>query len=90
MAVVDDGSATSTAAAKAFAARFRALGGKVPYEGTWTGDDTLAALIHGLAAQWPQMVFYAGTAPRRSRLVVAMKEEKSLKNSVLVRPAYPV
>ncbi|HTB35269.1 MAG TPA: ABC transporter substrate-binding protein [bacterium] len=85
VAVVDDGSVTSTAAAKAFAARFRALGGKVPYEGTWSGgDDTLAALIHGLAAQWPQMVFYAGGAATAGRLVVAMKEEKSLKNSVLV------
>ena len=85
VAVVDDGSPTSTAAAKAFAARFRALGGKVPYEGTWSGgDDTLAALIHGLAAQWPQMVFYAGGAATAGRLVVAMKEEKSLKNSVLV------
>jgi ABC-type branched-subunit amino acid transport system substrate-binding protein len=85
VAVVDDGSATSTAAAKAFAARFRAQGGKVPYEGTWSGgDDTLAALIHGLATQWPQMVFYAGGAATAGRLVVAMKEEKSLKNSVLV------
>jgi len=84
VAVVDDGSATSTAAAKAFAARFRGLGGKVAYEGTWSGgDDTLAALIHGLAVQWPQMVFYAGGGDTAGRLVVAMKEEKSLKNSVL-------
>jgi ABC-type branched-subunit amino acid transport system substrate-binding protein len=84
VAVVDDGSATSTAAAKAFSARFRALGGKVLYDGTWSGgDDTLAEIIRGMAAQWPQVVFYAGDAATAGRLVVAMKEEKSLKNSVL-------
>lgn len=85
VAVLDNGAATSTAAAKAFAERFRALGGKVPYEGSWKGDDAgLDDALKGMTAHWPQMIFYAGDAADASRLVLAMKGEKSLKNADLI------
>lgn len=85
VAVVDDGAATSNAAAKAFAARFRALGGKVPYEGTWQGsDEALAEVVRGMDAHWPQMVFYAGDGASAGRLVVAMKAEKALRDAGLL------
>lgn len=85
VAVVDNGAPTSVAAAKAFAARFQALGGKVPYEGSWPGDDAgLTRTVKGLATHWPQMVFYAGDAADAARLVVAMDDEKALKNAALI------
>lgn len=84
-AVVDNGAPTSVAAAHAFAVRFHALGGKVPYEGSWTGDDAgLERTTKGLASHWPQMVFYAGDAGDAARLVIAMTEEKALKNAALI------
>lgn len=83
--VIDDGAATSTAAARAFAARYRALGGKVPFEATWTGDAVgLSATVKGLAAHWPQLVFYTGSGETAGRLVLAMKGEKALKNADLI------
>lgn len=84
VAVVDDGAPTSAAAAHTFATRFRALGGKVSLETTWTGEaQDLSATVHSLGAYWPQMVFYAGDAGSAGRLVLAMKGEKSLKNADL-------
>ena len=84
VAVVDDGSTTSTAAARAFAARYRALGGKVPFEASWAGDEvSLSATVKSMDAQWPQMVFYTGGAQSAGRLVLAMKKEKALRNADL-------
>jgi hypothetical protein len=84
IAVVDDGSTTSTAAARAFAARYRALGGKIPFETSWAGDDAgLSATVKSMDAQWPQMVFYTGGAQSAGRLVLAMKKEKALRNADL-------
>jgi ABC-type branched-subunit amino acid transport system substrate-binding protein len=84
VAVVDDGAATSAAAARTFAARFRALGGKVTVETTWTGEqEDLSATVHSLDVHWPQLVFYAGDAGSAGRLVLAMKGEKALKNADL-------
>jgi len=84
IAVVDDGSTTSTAAARAFAARYRALGGKIPFEASWAGDDaSLSATVKSMDAQWPQMVFYTGGAQSAGRLVLAMKKEKALRNADL-------
>ena len=84
MAVVDDGSTTSTAAAKAFAARYRSLGGKVTSEATWTGgEQDLSATVRSLAVYWPQMIFYTGGAATAGRLLLAMKAEKALKNADL-------
>lgn len=84
IAVVDDGSATSTAAVKAFAGRYRALGGKVAIEATWAGDESgLSDTVKALDVHWPQMVFYAGNAESAGRLVLAMKGEKALKNADL-------
>ena len=84
IAVVDDGSTTSTAAARAFAARYRALGGKIPFETSWAGDEaSLSATVKSMDAQWPQMVFYTGGAQSAGRLVLAMKKEKALRNADL-------
>lgn len=85
VAVLDNGSATSTAAAHAFAQRFRAQGGKVPYDGSWDGqDESLPALIKAMGAHWPQMIFYAGEAAASGSLAKAIKDEKSLKASDLI------
>jgi ABC-type branched-subunit amino acid transport system substrate-binding protein len=85
VAVLDNGAPTSTAAAKAFAERFRAMGGKVPYEGSYRGDAAgLEAAVSGMTAHWPQMVFYAGDAASAGRLVLAMKAEKKLVNADLI------
>ena len=87
VAVVDNGSPTSTAATRAFAERFRAMGGKVPFEGTWTGDPAvLKELVTNMGAHWPQMVFFVGDGATAGRLLVAMKAEKSLKNADLIGP----
>jgi ABC-type branched-subunit amino acid transport system substrate-binding protein len=84
-AVVDDGSPTSTAAAKAFAARYRSLGGKVLVETSWSGgEEDLTSTIKVLDAQWPQLVFYTGGAESAGRLVVAMKDEKALKDAFMI------
>jgi len=88
-AVVDDGTERSHEAARAFAARFRALGGKIKYEGAWSGDeDGLAATVKGLATHLPQMVFYSGAAEDAGRLVVAMKGDKALRNADLIGLPY--
>jgi ABC-type branched-subunit amino acid transport system substrate-binding protein len=85
VAVVDNGAPTSVAAAKAFTARFHALGGKVAYEGSWGGDDLgLTRTVKGMATHWPQMVFFAGEAAEAGRLVVAMQDEKALKAAALI------
>jgi hypothetical protein len=87
VAVVDDGAPTSTAAAKAFAARYRGLGGKVPFEATWAGDpDGLGATVKGLASHFPRphIVFYAGGAESAGRLVLAMRAEKALRDADLI------
>jgi ABC-type branched-subunit amino acid transport system substrate-binding protein len=85
VAVVDNGAPTSTAEAKAFAARYRALGGKVAAESTWTGDeDGLAATLATLQAQRPERVFFTGAAEEAGRLVLAMKADKKLKDADLI------
>jgi ABC-type branched-subunit amino acid transport system substrate-binding protein len=85
VAVVDNGAPTSAAAAKAFASRFRALGGKVVQELTYSGDDeALTRTTKALKAHWPQMVFFTGEGADAGRLVVAMKDEKELKPTDLI------
>jgi ABC-type branched-subunit amino acid transport system substrate-binding protein len=85
VAVVDNSSPTSLAAAKSFAARFRELGGKVNFEGEWQGTDWgLTRTVKALAANWPQVVFYAGDGKEAGMLVKAMHGEASLKNSVIL------
>lgn len=84
IAVVDDGSPTSVAGARAFTQRYRALGGKIPFIGTWTGDAAgLSATVRAMAPFWPQMVFFTGEAVNAGRLVLAMKGERSLRNADL-------
>ncbi len=61
VAVIDNDAAPAVAAAKVFANKFRALGGKVVYEGQWEGSDWgLTRTTRALKANWPQMLFYAG------------------------------
>ena len=85
IAVVDDSSATSAAAARAFAARYRALGGKISYETTWTGGaEDLSPTVRALAAHWPQRVFYTGSAESAGRMLLAMRADKGLKNADLI------
>lgn len=85
VAVLDNGSATASAAAKAFANRFRNMGGKVVFEGEWQGTDWgLTRTTKALKVNWPQMVFFAGEASESGRLVVAMKDEKELKQADLL------
>ena len=85
VAVLDNGAPTAAAAAKAFANRFRALGGKVVFEGEWQGTDWgLTRTTKSLKANWPQMLFFAGEGGEAGRLVVAMKDEKELKASDLL------
>lgn len=85
VAVVDNGSTTAAAAARAFANRFRNMGGRVVFEGEWQGTDWgLTRTTKSLKANWPQMVFFAGEASESGRLVVAMKDEKELKQADLL------
>jgi len=85
VAVLDNGAPTSNAAAKAFSQRFRAAGGKVPFDGSWDGlPESLPGVIKAIAVHWPQMVFYAGEPAAAAELVKAMKAEKSLKPADLI------
>jgi ABC-type branched-subunit amino acid transport system substrate-binding protein len=85
VAVLDNGAPTSTAATRIFSQRFRALGGKVPSNSDWDGqDESLPGVIKSLAAHWPQVVFYAGEADAAGRLAKAMKEEKALQAADLI------
>ena len=85
VAVIDNGAPTAVASARVFANKFRALGGKVVYEGQWEGSDWgLTRTTRALKANWPQMLFYAGDAGAAAHLVVAMKEEKELKATDLL------
>jgi ABC-type branched-subunit amino acid transport system substrate-binding protein len=85
VAVLDNGAPTANAAAKVFSQRFRAAGGKVPYDGAWDGsDESLPAVIKAMSVHWPQMIFYAGEPGAAASLAKAMKEEKSLKNCELI------
>lgn len=85
VAVIDNGAPTSVAATRAFAQRFKAQGGKVPFDGSWDGNpETLSATVKALSAHWPQMVFYAGEAGAAGALVKAMKDEKALKAADLI------
>lgn len=85
VAVIDNGAPTATAAARTFSQRFRALGGKVPYDGSWNGDEEdLAGLVRGMAAHWPQVVFYAGEPGAAGRLARAMRAERALQPADLI------
>ncbi len=85
VAVLDNGAPTAVAAAKAFATRFRNLGGKVVFEGEWQGSSWgLTRTTKALKANWPQMLFFAGEGEEAGRLVVAMKDEKELKATDLL------
>jgi ABC-type branched-subunit amino acid transport system substrate-binding protein len=85
VAVLDNGAPTAVAAARVFANKFRAMGGKVVYEGEWQGTDWgLTRTTRALKANWPQMLFFAGEAGEAGHLVVAMKEEKELKATDLL------
>jgi hypothetical protein len=85
VAVLDNGAPTAAAAAKAFANRFKSLGGKVVFEGEWQGTEWgLTRTTRSLKANWPQMLFFAGEGLESGRLVAAMKEEKELKATDLI------
>jgi ABC-type branched-subunit amino acid transport system substrate-binding protein len=85
VAVLDNGAPTANAAARAFSRRFRAAGGKVPFDGAWNGDaDSLPGIIKGMAVHWPQMIFYAGEPAAAAELAKALKAEKSLVNCELI------
>jgi ABC-type branched-subunit amino acid transport system substrate-binding protein len=85
VAVIDNGAPTAAAAAKDFSTRFKALGGKVVYEGEWQGTDWgLTRTTKSLKANWPQLVFFAGDGDAAGQLVVAMKDEKELKPTDLL------
>jgi ABC-type branched-subunit amino acid transport system substrate-binding protein len=85
VAVVDNGAPTASAAGKTFTQRFRAQGGKVPLDLTWSGEDeALDATVKALAAHWPQMVFFAGEAADAGRLIKAMQGEKALNAADLI------
>jgi hypothetical protein len=85
VAVVDNGAPTAAAAAKAFAARFRSLGGKVVFEGEWQGSEgSLTRTVRSLKVNWPQMLFFAGDSLDAARLVLALEKEKELKNTELI------
>ena len=85
VAVVDNGSATSVAAAQAFAERFKKNGGRVVYSGEWQGSEWgLTRTVKDLAPNWPQAVFYAGNAVSAGQLVKTMKKEKELAPAVLL------
>jgi ABC-type branched-subunit amino acid transport system substrate-binding protein len=85
VAVLDNGAPTSTAATRIFSQRFRALGGKVPSNSGWDGqEESLPAVVKALAAHWPQIVFYAGDADAAGRLAKAMKDEKALQAADLI------
>jgi ABC-type branched-subunit amino acid transport system substrate-binding protein len=85
VAVIDNGAPTAAAAATAFAEKFTGMGGKVNYAGQWQGTDWgLTRTVKALAANWPQVVFFAGDGRDAGVLVKAIQKEKSLKNSVLL------
>lgn len=95
VAVLDNGAPTSVAATRAFSQRFRAQGGKVPYDDSWDGQaESLPAVVKAMGVHWPQMIFYAGEAQAAGLLAKAIKDEKSLKASDLIllpnafEPAY--
>jgi ABC-type branched-subunit amino acid transport system substrate-binding protein len=85
VAVLDNGAPTSMASAKAFADRFRELGGKVNFEGQWQGmEGGLTRTVKALKANWPQVVFYAGEGKEAGVLVKAMRKERELKAAHLI------
>jgi ABC-type branched-subunit amino acid transport system substrate-binding protein len=85
VAVIDNGAPTAAAAAAAFSARFKELGGKVNYEGEWQGSLWgLTRTVKALSANWPQVIFFAGEGQDAGTLVKAMQKDKALKNSVLL------
>lgn len=85
VAVLDNGAPTSVAAAKAFADRFRELGGKVDFEGEWQGSDWgLTRTVKALKANWPQVVFYAGEGKEAGILVKTMRKERELMAAHLI------
>jgi branched-chain amino acid transport system substrate-binding protein len=85
VAVLDNGAPTAAAACKAFADKFRDMGGKVNYEGEWQGSEWgLTRTVKSLAANWPQVIFFAGDGRDAGLLVKAMQKDKALKNSVLL------
>ena len=85
VAVIDNGAPTAMAAAKAFADKFRDMGGKVNFEGEWQGTEWgLTRTVKALSANWPQVIFFAGDGRDAGLLVKAMQKEKGLKNSVLI------
>jgi hypothetical protein len=85
VAVLDNGAPTANAAARVFSQRFRAGGGKVPFDGAWDGAaESLPGVIKLLSVHWPQMIFYAGEPGAAAALAKAMKDEKSLKACELI------
>ncbi len=85
VAVVDNGAATAVAMAKAFAQRFRELGGKIEYEGEWQGSEWgLTRTVKDLKLYWPQGVFFAGEAVEAGQLAKEFKKEKETKDAVLL------
>ncbi len=85
VAVIDDGAPTAAAAARAFSARFKELGGRINYEGEWQGTDWgLTRTVKALKANWPQTVFFTGNGNEAGQLVKAMHKERELKETNLL------
>jgi ABC-type branched-subunit amino acid transport system substrate-binding protein len=85
VAVVDNGSTTSQAAAQAFEDRFKQSGGKIAYSGTWDGSESsLTRTVRVLKANWPQAVFFAGEGAEAGRLIKLMKKERELQSALLI------
>ncbi len=85
IAIIDNGAPTSVAAARIFAARFKELGGKINFEGSWSGAEAdLPDVITGLKLHWPQLIFYAGEGRAGGQLAKVLKQEKELKSTSLI------
>lgn len=86
VAVLDNGAPTSQAAARAFAARFKELGGRVDVEKSWIqGDSELTRTAKALSANWPQVIFFAGEGQAGGELIKTLRKEgESLKETTLL------
>jgi ABC-type branched-subunit amino acid transport system substrate-binding protein len=85
VAVIDNGAPTSAASARAFARRFRELGGRVDFEGEWKGSAWgLTRTIKALRANWPQVVFFTGEAGEAGNMAEALGKERELKATKLL------
>ena len=74
VAVLDNASPTSVAAADMFEKRFKELGGKVVFRGEWQGSHWgMTRTARALKLNWPQAVFVPLEPEASGRLVKEMK-----------------